>query len=219
MKNQNIAVETYKYFSTLEGNQHIASVFALKKIIDIIENYKIKNVLELGLGIGSISYSVLEYSRHKKLGINYVGTESNDFCLEVLPKYLKVHFDKIQIFRELNEVICKEKFDLVIIDGQDKNLIKVKEIISHRGVIVIEGDRKPQLEIVKSVFSKHLYTRIVSNQYNPNYGPCAAFYTSYVGGLQLIFINPNLCQKINHMYYKINTAIKYKIRDVKTYFN
>ena len=35
MENQKIAANTYKYFSNLDGNQHIASEYALKKIIDI----------------------------------------------------------------------------------------------------------------------------------------------------------------------------------------
>jgi hypothetical protein len=212
MKNQKIAVETYKYFSDLEGNQHIASEFALKKIIDIIENYKIKNVLELGLGIGSISFCVLEFASKKHQNIHYTGTESNEFCLKVLPKYLKLHFDKIQIFNNLNNVNLTKKFDLIIIDGKEENLLKVKDMISERGIIIIEGDRMPQLELVKSVFSKHKYVRIISNQLNRNYGPCSLFPSHYIGGIQLIFINPDLMQKLNFVYYRISTAIKYRLR-------
>ncbi|MBX9808341.1 MAG: hypothetical protein K2X95_11155 [Flavobacteriaceae bacterium] len=212
MGNQNIAIETYKYFSKLEGNQHIASEFALKKLIDIIKKYKIKSVLELGLGIGSISFCILEFSKEFNKQIEYVGTESNEFCLEVLPKYLKEHFDSIQIFNVLNEVPNNKKFDLVIIDGKDENLIEVKKIISDRGIIVIEGDRKPQLELVKSIFLDHLYVRLISNQKNPKYGPFSSF--TLVGGIQLIFINPNFYQKINFIYYKIGTAIRYRLRAI-----
>ncbi len=213
MGNQNIAIETYKYFSKLEGNKHIASEFALKKIIDIIKNYNVKSVLELGLGIGSISFCILDFSKEFNKQIEYIGTESNEFCLEVLPKYLKEHFDTIQIFNGLNEVPNNKKFDLVIIDGKDENLLEVKKIISDRGIIVIEGDRKPQLELVKSIFSDHLYVRLISNQKNPTYGPFSSL--TLVGGIQMIFINPNFYQKINFIYYKIITAIRYRLRDVK----
>ena len=212
MKNQNIAVETYKYFSDLEGNQHIASEFALKKIIDVIENYKIKNVLELGLGIGSISFCVLQFAKRNRQNINYTGTEADDFCLKVLPKYLKVHFDKIQIFNSLNNVNSSKKFDLIIIDGKEENLFKVKDVISERGIIIIEGDRMPQLELVKNVFSNHKYVRIISNQLNRSYGPCSIYPSHYIGGIQLIFINPDLIQKLNFVYYRILTAIRYKLR-------
>jgi hypothetical protein len=213
MKNQKIAVETYKYFSNLDGNQHIASEFALKKIIDVIENYKIKNVLELGLGIGSISFCILEFSKEYNKQIEYIGTESNEFCLKVLPVYLKEHFNKVQIFRGLNEVPKNRKFEMVIVDGKDENLMQVKKIISNRGIIVIEGDRKPQLELLKNIFSDHLYVRLISNQKNPSYGPFSSL--TLLGGIQLIFINPNFYQKINFLYYKISTAIRYRLRSIK----
>jgi hypothetical protein len=213
MKNQKIAVETYKYFSNLEGNQHIASEFALRKIIDVIENYKIKNVLELGLGIGSISFCILEFSKEYNKQIEYIGTESNEFCLKVLPVYLKEHFNKVQIFRGLNEVPKNRKFEMVIVDGKDENLMQVKKIISNRGIIVIEGDRKPQLELLKNIFSDHLYVRLISNQKNPSYGPFSSL--TLLGGIQLIFVNPNFYQKINFLYYKISTAIRYRLRSIK----
>lgn len=213
MNTNEASIKTYKYFSTLEGNQHIASVFALKKIVDIIEIYKVKNVLELGLGIGSISFCVLDFIKENSKTINYSGTESNDFCIKALPKYLKSHYSKLHIYNNLNEVITNTKFDLIIIDGKEENLLKIKELISERGIIIIEGDRVPQLELIQSVFSKHKYVRVVSNQLNLSYGPCSDYATHYIGGIQLIFINPNFYQKMHFLYYKIVTAIRYKIRD------
>jgi len=212
MRVKNNAIQTYKYFSGLEGNQHIASEFALKKIIKIIERYKIKNVLELGLGIGSISYCILDFLKEVNTEINYIGTESNEFCLEVLPKYLKDHFHKIKIFDDLNNVISKGKFDLVIIDGKDENLMKIKNMISNRGIIVIEGDRMPQLELVKNNFPNSLFTRLISNYKSPEYGPFSS--SDWCGGIQLIFINPNFYQKVNFIYYKVTTSIKYRLRTI-----
>jgi hypothetical protein len=210
---KNSAIQTYKYFSGLDGNQHIASEFALRKVIKISERYKIKNVLELGLGIGSISYCILNFSKEVNTKINYIGTESNEFCLEVLPKYLKDHFHKIQIFDDLNNVTSKEKFDLVIIDGKDENLLKIKNMISNSGIIIIEGDRIPQLELVRSSFPNSLFTRLISNYKNPYYGPFSA--SDWCGGIQLIFVNPNFYQKMNFIYYKITTSIKYRLRAIK----
>ena len=213
MEVKNSAIQTYKYFSGLDGNQHIASEFALRKVIKIIYRYKIKNVLELGLGIGSIAYCILDFSKEINYKINYVGTESNEFCLEVLPKYLKNHFDKIQIFDELNNVILKEKFDLVIIDGKDENLLKIKSMISNRGIIIIEGDRIPQLDLIRNSFPNSLITRLISNYKSPDYGPFSS--SDWCGGLQLIFVNPSFYQKLNFIYYKITTSIKYRLRAIK----
>lgn len=210
MGEQNTAIQTYKYFSALDGNQHIASEFALKKVIDVVKNHKVGTILELGLGIGSISYSVLEYSKNVSKNINYTGTESNAFCLSVLPKYLKEHFGKIQIFGSLNEVPDEEKMDLVIVDGKEENLTKIKKLLSKRGIVIIEGDRMPQLELIRNSFPNSLYVRLISNYKNPDYGPFVT--KDWCGGIQLIFVNPNFKQKINYIYYKILTAIRYRLR-------
>ncbi|MFZ2285188.1 MAG: hypothetical protein WAV86_15070 [Lutibacter sp.] len=209
---QKIAIETYKYFSSLEGNKHIASEFALKKIIDIIENYKIINILELGLGIGSISYCILEFSKRNGIPINYFGTESNEFCLNVLPKYLKDHFDNIQIFDSLNKVPYNAKFNMIIIDGKDESLTKIKEIIANRGIVIIEGDRMPQLERIRNSFPNSLYVRLISNYRSPIYGPFSS--KDWCGGIQLVFVNPNLWQKLNFLYYKLITAMRYRLRAI-----
>ena len=212
MENQKIAANTYKYFSNLDGNQHIASEYALKKIIDIIEKYKIRNVLELGIGIGSISYCVLEFAKVKKRKIIYCGTESNEFCLGVLPQYLKSYFEHIKIFKNIDSIVSSKKFELIIIDGKEENLVKVKDLISNKGIIIIEGDRKPQLELIQSVLPRHKYVRLISNKFNLNYGPCSMYPTFYIGGIQLIFANPSFSQKTNYLFLKILTAIRYKLR-------
>jgi len=213
MKSDKIAIDSYKYFSNLEGNQHIASEFALKIILKIIKIYKPIRILELGLGIGSISYSVLEFAKMNNQKINYFGTEKNEFCLNALSKYLKEYFLQVQIFSSLQEVPISEKFELVIIDGSDENIKKVESIISKHGIIIIEGDRMPQLNIIRAIFPKSLYTRVISNYKDPDYGPFSS--NDYSGGLQLIFINPNLKQRIDFWYYKFFTFINYKIRALK----
>jgi len=213
MRIKNTAVETYKYFSGLEGNQHIASEFALEKIIEIIINYKIKNVLELGLGIGSISYSVQEFLKKNNQNINYIGTETNAFCLGVLPKYLKEHYDKIKIFDSLNEVPLAEKFELIIVDGKDENLLKIEKIILNRGIIIIEGDRTPQLEFIRDVFPNSKYVRLISNYKSPEYGPFSS--NDWCGGIQLVFVNPSIIQNLNYLYYKGITAYRYRVRAIK----
>lgn len=37
MSNKKQAEEYYKYFSTKEGNQHIAGLFAIQKLLDLVE--------------------------------------------------------------------------------------------------------------------------------------------------------------------------------------
>lgn len=213
MRTDNIAIETYKYFSTLEGNQYIASEFALKVILEIIHNYKVKNVLELGVGIGSISYSVFEYAQNSKRDIHYVATETNSFCLDVLPRYLNKFYDKLTIYNEINELSRKDKFDVIIIDGKDENMEFLEKLISKNGIIIIEGFRINQLKIIRDIFPNSIYTRVISNYMNPVYGPISS--NHYAGGVQLIFVNPTLKQKMNYLSYRVGTAVKYRLRALK----
>jgi len=207
------AVETYKYFSTLDGNQYIASEFALSFINHLIGKFQIKSVLELGLGIGSICYSIHDFCERNDIDMRYAGTESNTFCLGVLPVYLKGYFKSLQVYPNLNQIPNDSNFDLVIIDGREENLFNVKRLTTKQGVIVIEGDRQPQLEIIRKTFPKAKYVRVISLSKNPPYGPFSS--SHWCGGVQLVFINPSFRQKLYYFYLKISTVIKYKLRKLK----
>lgn len=216
MNNQNVAVTTYKYFSGLDGNQYIATEFALKAILNVVEKYKAKNILELGVGIGCITFCIMKFSNINNSKINYIGTESNEFCLKVLPNYLKEYYNKIQIFPQLKDVSSNEKFDIIIVDGKDENVVKIESFIANKGIIIIEGDRIEQLNTIRSIFPNSLYARIITNNMNPKYGPASPAH--YSGGVQLIYINPSFNQKLEYWFYKSRTALYYKIRSFKEYF-
>ncbi|MCU0333681.1 MAG: hypothetical protein MUF62_01375 [Chitinophagaceae bacterium] len=92
---------TYQYFSTLEGNQHIASVYALEKIVELVQRYQVKTVLEVGLGIGSISHALLSYANASGQRLRYIGTEANDFCLQALPRNLQADFSQVELYSNI----------------------------------------------------------------------------------------------------------------------
>lgn len=210
MTNKDIAVGAFKYFSGLDGNQCIASEFALKTMVDIVDKYKVGNVFELGLGIGSIAYCIHDFGNKNNIKLNYIGTEANSFCLNALSQNLKEYYKETRIFDTLKDVEIDRKFDLIIIDGIDENLLKIKNMITDKGIVIIEGDRIPQLNSIREIFPKALYTRVVSNYKSPDYGPHPS--NAYSSGLQLIFINPTLEQKIDFIFYKARNTIYYKLR-------
>lgn len=210
MSKDQSAVETYKYFSSLVGNQHIASEFALSFVNNLIGKFQIKSVLELGLGIGSICYSVHEFCNRNAMNIKYIGTESNPFCLSVLPKYLNKYFKTIEIHPNLKHVPKGHRFDLVIVDGQEESLEKVSSLTAQQGIVLIEGDRLPQLEVIRKIFPKAKYTRVISIYKNPVYGPFSS--NHWCGGVQLVFTHPTFNQKLYYYNLKFSTAIKYKLR-------
>lgn len=205
MKSSNNKIaELYKNFSLAEGSQHIASEYAILKLQELIRKFKINNILEIGLGIGSISGILLALNKNLK----YSGTENNEFCLKALAENLKKDFTCLHIFQNLNKVSAREKFDLIIIDAKDSNPEKIKKLIEQRGIICIEGDRIPQQTIITEFFPKHKIVHSISLKKNKSYSPFPE--DEWQGGLKVVFINPDLKQYLWWLKEKIKTKLKYQ---------
>ena len=205
-----IAVTNYKKFCGLLGSEYIASEFAIETILKLIKVFKINNVLEIGLGIGSISDSILKFAKHNNIIINYIGTEKNEFCLNAL----KINVDaypQLSIYAEINNIENK-KFDLIIIDGYDDSLKQIVSYCKKNTIIFIEGDRQIQTKTMLEIFPSSLYVNCITLKKNPVYAHENRSINSYIGGGQLIFIKPTLKQKIFWFKEKIATFIKRKIR-------
>lgn len=210
MKDKNLAVNNYKRFCGLEGSEYIASEFALETILKVIKIFKVNTILELGLGIGSISDTVLQYSKKANHTIGYVGTEKNDFCLNALKSNV-LDFDLIELYAELNQIKNK-KFDLIIIDGYDDTLQEVVVFCKTSTIIFIEGDRKGQTETIRQIFPKNKYVNMITLSKNKPYSHSGGDTNHYVGGGQLIFTAPTLKMKLFWFQQKVVTFIKNKVR-------
>lgn len=213
MKNKDLAIKNYKKFCELEGSDYIASEFALETILKIIKKFNIDSVLELGLGIGSISDTVLQYSKKENKKIRYLGTEKNEFCLNALKTNL-TDYKEIELYSELSQ-IQHSKFDLIIIDGYDESLKAVVSYCKENAIIFIEGDRKGQTETILDVFPKCKYVNIITLNKNKTYSHGDSITSHYVGGGQLIFVKPTVKMELFWFQQKTSTFIKNKIRTYK----
>lgn len=208
MSTKLIAINYYKFYSKLEGNQHIANLYAIQKILDILKFHKPKSILEVGLGIGSICYSVLDYSEKSNHQISYFGTESNTFCLNALKQNLKNYYTQLNLHKNIKDIDKNIFFDFVIVDGSDDALESVSRLICKNGIIFIEGDRKKQQEVLLNLFPKHKLAHTISNFKEPKYGP---FKTGdWSGGGKLIFINPTIKQYLHWSIEKLRSAYRYR---------
>jgi len=197
----------YQSFCEADGSQHIASEYAIDKINGLVEKFQIKGILEVGLGIGSISGILLAVNRNKP-NLDYTGTEANDFCLEALPQNLKEDYSQLRIYSDLTEIPANKKFDLIIIDGKDHNLQAVKDLISENGILAIEGDRMPQQDSLQELFPDHKYVHCISLKKNKEYSPFST--ENWQGGLKIIFVNPTIKQVLWWLKEKCLTKIKYQ---------
>lgn len=195
---------SYYKFCLADGNQHIASEYAILKLQELIRRFKIKNVLEVGLGIGSIAGSLMAVNGE----LSYTGTEANAFCLESLPQNLGINYERLRLFPDLGSVPGNTRFDLVIIDGRDTGLKNLKQLLTPGGIIVLEGDRLEQQEVIKEIFPRHRMVHAISLRKNNSYSPFPA--KEWQGGLKIIFINPSLGQYVWWMKEKLLTRLKYQ---------
>jgi hypothetical protein len=209
MNTNKLAEDKYKYFSDCDGNDHISSIYALKTILKLIDDFKVKSVLELGLGIGSISDTILTYSESNQKNIKYVGTETNEFCLQELKKNLK-YYSQLELFSSLSVMNSNNTFDFIIVDGSDEDLNSIANYSNKRALIFIEGFRITQVNTIKNIFPNYIHVEIISKEKNPNYGPFSS--ESWSGGGQLIFINPNLYQRYYWLKEKLNSYLKRRLR-------
>lgn len=210
MNNRKLATTYYKRFSKIPGNQHIANLYAIEKILDILYIHKPKRILEVGLGIGSISYSILNYYDERNMLVDYYGTENNTFCINSLSNNLKKYHSKLNIYNSLENINKSGYFDLIIIDGSDKSLINISKLISKKGIIFIEGDRKDQQNKITELFSsRSKLVHTISSYKEPAYGP---FITgNWSGGGKLIFVNPTPKQYLHWIFEKIVSGYRYRI--------
>jgi len=197
----------YQSFCETEGSQHMAGEYAICKINGLVEKFPVKRILEVGLGIGSISGIVLAMNR-SKLDFDYTGTEANDFCLKALLKNLKEDYIRLKIYSNLTEIPSNKKFDLIIIDGKDGNLQAIKGLISENGIIVIEGDRMAQQDSLQELFPIHKYVHCISLKKNKEYSPFPD--ENWQGGIKVIFVNPTIKQSLWWFMEKYFTKIKYQ---------
>ena len=209
MQPEQLAQKNYYRFCKLEGSEYIATGFALLQILKIIKIFKIETVLEIGLGIGSISDTVLKRVKKSKLEIRYVGTEANEFCNNALKNNVE-DYSKLEQYENLAEISPESKFDLIIIDGQDNSLQEIARRCKSRSIIFIEGDRSPQTMLILSLFPKARHVNVISLKKNQTYSHGNTKF--FVGGGQLIFTNPNFRMKIYWFREKTATYIKRHLR-------
>jgi hypothetical protein len=197
----------YKKFASLEGSDHIASEFALKGIEKLILKNNVKTVFELGIGIGTIPYLIKKIDRN----IFYVGTEGNPYCIEQLNKNLSEVMDnQLLHFSSTSEIDKNLKFDLIIIDGKFDNTDFIKSITHTNSIILIEGDRKEQRDVIQDIFPNYLVSRCITNKRNYTWGP---FVSGYMGGYTLYRLNyKSFKNRVAHLRERISTSLLYRLR-------
>ncbi len=198
----------YRKFSAAEGNQYIASEYALYRILKIIEKFKPKAILEVGVGIGTISDSIIKANFDFQPEV--YGTEKNEFCLDHLYKNMESSYNALYLYSDIQFVPGALKADLIIIDGKEEALVSLKEKMNDKCIVIIEGDREEQVQLLATTLENYLYVHSVSIRKNKIYSNRPN--DELQGGVKIFFVKPNLKEKIYWLLLKIDAKIKFELR-------
>jgi len=154
----------YEKFKALPGSQHIAGVVTLKRISEIVDELQPKRVLELGAGIGTITYLLLATTNA------HVDTyEPNEFCISALTENLSGFKDRYTLLTSYKQLPPESAYDLVVIDGgagsqDDTGYMRAAYLIllslDTVRVVIVEGHRKGQNTYVRRALAeRYVYKR------------------------------------------------------------
>ena len=153
-----VSAETVHHiFSGKDGSSHIATISSLYNILVLTKTYDFSLVVDIGSGIGTISYLVLENTN-----LPVISYETNSWCIEHQMKNLKEcrNYNLHTSIDEFLKSLDKEYF-LIIDDYLSwKNLIRI--LSRTPKVIFIEGYRNKQVAMI----SFYLLLKNIPSEFN-----------------------------------------------------
>lgn len=163
------AEEIWVHFKSVPGAGGIASEHAIGGLIKIIKKKKPKKILELGSGMGTLTYAIMASLGNffgKEFSYDFYTVENDEFCLGQLKKNLEGFEDKCTVINNISEVFSKGiQFDLIVVDGggnlpDDMGPMNIENMVERKGVIFIEGSRRYQREMIKKWYAGRNYITV-----------------------------------------------------------
>lgn len=217
------AAEVFDLFSKKEGSQYIATPFNLQALLDLNAATPFGRVLEMGSGIGTMTYLLLAHSNA------HVDTyEDNEFCKAALATNLAGYEARYTLLTEYATAPPSQTYDLVIVDGgtgkkHDGGAMSAVQNIARSvesRIFFIEGQRYQQRTLLRRELARR-YVYMLTNYEGGTYKG-----VWYKGGLA-IHCRPSssaLLRTLNFYYWElvewtpVKHALMYRFRKLKARF-
>ena len=144
--------------ATVDGKVAIASRHAIGGLIRVIEWRRPEKILELGAGIGTLTFTILATATrlelHRRPGFCFYTIEDHPLCLEQLARNLSRFAGLYRIVGSTEELRdAAVGFDLIVVDGGgdvpgDIKVMDFSNMLAPRGVILVEGYRLFQRKLI-----------------------------------------------------------------------
>lgn len=145
------AMNIYRRFLEKNGAEHISSPIGIHLLLKMCREEKPKRVLEVGGGIGTLSFAVL---KHTNARIDIF--EDHPFCINELKKNLAGYEERYTVLTDYeNFTLPSREYDIVIVDGGNRKLLgDLIRRTGHIGRILTEGSRGEQQKVMRRALSK-----------------------------------------------------------------
>lgn len=153
-------------FKARPGSEFIASADAIAGLQRLICTRRPRSVLEIGSGIGTLTFTILD--AYRALGVKdyrMVTVEGNAFCVSQLRMNLANEPRPPHVVDDVG-AIAGEQFDLVIVDGGNEDDTRFLDFVAPRGMVFVEGYRAPQRSHIARSGRRYASANIRSLQQN-----------------------------------------------------
>src|SRR5262245_10272146 len=158
----------FETFKAKEGSEHLANRVAIEAVLQTVRQLKPRKVLEIGAGIGTVSYAVLKHT-----DAELVAVEHNEFCRQEMRKNLAgLRSYTVCDYGDIRP----QQYDLVVVDGGSGEGLDgggpgFTEYALSGGakVVFVEHNRFEQRREARKAMSKHCLYRTV--RYTGSEGP------------------------------------------------
>lgn len=212
MNNYEAARQIWNTFKEKEGSRHIASPVAIAALTSWLRYEKPNRILEIGAGIGTLTYSAVKTLNRIFPTRNYslISLESNSFCCHELAKNLAAFKDDFTTFSDVSDIPKDSKdFDFVITDGGNEAQTELFSSLSQRAFIFIEGNRREQSQTLETVLQGRRFIKADVRNLRRGILNDGA---NGIKGYRIYKINPTFKHRIIFRWLNLKTSFVYRWR-------
>ena len=149
------ARSVYDLFSRKKYAEHIATPVSIEALLRIIKRVNPKNILEIGGGIGTLTYAIAQNSdAHVDV------FEDLPFCIEAFKENLKGFENRYTLVTSYDGFQAPRKsYDLIIVDGGPNDfLVRMVNGLNDIAVIYTDGHRhEPQRVMRRELRKRYIF--------------------------------------------------------------
>lgn len=207
------AKRIHRAFAPRPGAEHIATRAAIAGLIRWLGRKRPERVLEVGAGIGTLTWALVETLSHQRGDDGFVlyTVEDHRFCLQELRKNLQPLWGRFTVIGSVGEIGSSGPgFDFLVVDGGRQDDEGLFRRLRPGAVVFIEGDRRTQADSLERALGDRAFAkadvRVLRRRTLQN-GTRA-----WDGGYRIYQLEPTFGGRVRLALINLRTKLVYRLR-------